>query len=417
MRTSRITAAVVVAALAVALTACSSSKPGETATLTILSDFRVGTPSHDIQAQVITAFEKKTGMKVIEIQGSQDLPQVYETSVVGGKEADIVITNLGTQTQNWGKDGITVNAAKYIDEWGLTDKILPTALDEWKDADGNAQGFPYQGFVWPVWYNTDLLAEAGVTAVPKTIDALIAAAAKLNAAGIPPMVVGGNDWTGEKTFLQIIQSYMKADAAKEVFRNGGYCTTPDAMKGIELFTQLRDAGVFIKDVQGYTADQMNAAFYTGGAAMMAAGSWAFTDTPTDLKVTLGGFPLPTGAAYTKPTAYQGYTGSGFWISANGEEKISAVKDFITAFYTQDIAAQWASKAAVPTAVVATSPLDIANPLFASAVNDLPATVDFVVMPDNFVGDKSDPLTQQTAAAFAPGTSAGSICAGLDSVYK
>ena len=418
MRKMRIGASVLLGTLAVTLTACSASPGDDANTLTILTDFRVGSPAHDIQSQVIAEFEEKTGMKVNEIQGNQDLPNVFETSVVGGKEADIVITNLGTTNQNWSGDGITVLVSDYIDEWGLTDKIDPTALDEWRDAEGEVQGLPFQGFIWPVWYNMDLLAKAGVTEVPTTIDDLISTTQKLRDAGISPMAAGGSDWTGQKLFLQIIQSYMTLDETKDLFRNGSYCESPKAMEGIELFIQLRDGGVFIDDAEGYTSDQMNAAFYTGQAAIMSAGSWAFVDAPTDLNITLGGFPNPTGGAYDKPTAFQGYTGSGFWISNNGAKKIDAVKDFITAFYTQDIAAQFTAKASIPTAVVATSELAIPNALFSAAVNELPATVDFSVMPDIFVGDLGDPLTQQIAAAWgSDGMDAATICAALDSVYQ
>jgi ABC-type glycerol-3-phosphate transport system substrate-binding protein len=422
MKAMRVGAVAAVVVAAVALAGCSGGSSSDPGTLTVLTNIQPGTETGDVQADVVKQFEKKTGKKVKLVPAGETIPDVYETSVAGGKEADVVIVNLAEKSNNWVKQGIAKPASDYLDKWGLTDKINPDALKAWTNADGKVQGFPYNGFVWPVWYNMDLLAKAGIQTPPADTDELIADAKKLTDAGIPPFIVGGNDWSGQKLFLQIIQSYMSTDESEKVFSKGGYCASDTAMKGIELFTKLRDAGVFVKDTQGYTADQMNAAFYDGKAAMMAAGSWAFGNTPEKLQanVKLGGFPVPAGGTFDKPTAYQGYTGSGFWVSPNGakSEKIDLVKDFISLWYTPENAAAYASASNGPTAVLdAADTGDITNKVTAQAVNDVPKLVDYAVMPDTVVpGQLADPMIRQTSAAFAPGTDAKTICAGLDSLY-
>ncbi|MDR2974498.1 MAG: extracellular solute-binding protein [Propionibacteriaceae bacterium] len=410
-----------------ALTGCTVKGSGgaeEDNTLTVLTNVTPTDETGKVQAQVVADFEKATGKKVKLIPSGESIPDVYETSVAGGKEADVVMVNLAEKSNDWVKNGIAKPASDYLDAWGLTDKILPSALDAWKDQDGKVQGFPYSGFVWPTWYNMDLLSQAGVKEPPTTTDDLLAAAAKLNAAGIPPFIIGGNDWSGQKLFLQIAQSYMKADEAEKVFSKGGFCGNANAMKGIELFTELRDGGVFVKDTQGYTADQMNASFYEGKAAMMSAGSWAFGNAPEALQanVKLAGFPVPSNGAYSKPTAYNGFTGLGFWISPNGakEGKIDLVKQWITAFYTPEIAAAYAQASNGPVAVTSTEGgnTEIANKLTAQAVESVPGLVDFALMPDTVVpGNQADAMIRQTSAAYAPGVDANAICQSLDALYS
>jgi len=413
-----------VAVLGVTLAGCSSrggSDP-DPDTLTVLTVVQAGTEAGDALDAFVKNFEEETGSKVKLTRVGEEIPDVYETSVAGGKEADVVMVNLADKTVDWVDQGIVKPASDYLDDWGLTDKINPEALEAWTNADGVVQGFPYNGFVWPVWYNTDLLFQAGIDAPPTTIDELLDDVKLLKDAGIPPMVIGGIDWSGNKLFLQIAQSYMDADETTKVYSEGGFCASPNAMKGIELFTELRDAGLFVDDAEGYTADQMNAAFYEGKAAIMSAGSWAFGGTPEALRenVVLGGFPIPSGGTFDKPTAYQGYTGQGFWVSPNGakDDKIDLVKKFITAWYTPEKAAAWSAATNGPTAVITDAAGgEIANSITAQAVNDVPGLVDFAVMPDPIVpGPVQNPIIRETSVAFAPGTTPDAICASLDALY-
>ena len=185
--------------------------------LTLLTLVAPDSPSAKIQSDVIAAFEKSTGATVKVTTSTDQVPEVFETSVVGDKEADLVFVNLNEGSLDWVKNGIALPVNDLLAAWGLADKISTGAVSEWTSADGNVSGFPYSGFVWPVWFNTDLLAKAGVAEVPQTTDALIDAATKLRAQGIGPVVVGGSDWSGQKLFLQVAQSYMTPDETRQVY--------------------------------------------------------------------------------------------------------------------------------------------------------------------------------------------------------
>jgi multiple sugar transport system substrate-binding protein len=387
----------------------------------VLSLWKTSDPVGPALTKAIGDFEAATGWKVKLVEAGEELVTEYEATVAAGSEADVVIVNLAEQSAAWVANGAAIPVNDLLTDWGLDQQITAAAIADWTNADGQVQGFPFSGFVWPVWYNTALLAQAGVDGVPASADELIAAAGKLREAGIGPVVVGGNDWSGNKLFLQIIQSYLPADEARTLFSGGGYCASENAMKGIELFAQLRDGGVFVDGVEGYTADAMNAAFYEGKAAIMPAGSWAMPGTPEALlsDVQLGGFPVPADAAFSKPTAYQGNTGVGFFVSPNGEQKLDAVKAFVSGFYTPEIIGMMVSDAAV----VPTTTTDVsgtvasANPLLAQAVTTLPAAVEFATFPDTYVGARAEALTGASALAYSAGKSAAEICAAADAAYQ
>jgi len=369
----------------------------------------------------VDGFTSSTGIPVNFTEAGENLGEEYEATVLAGEEADVVIVNLFDKSSGWVENGAAIPVNDLISEWGLDSVIKGSAIQEWTNANGEVQGFAYQGFTWPVWYNTDLLGKAGISSVPQTTDDLITAATALRDAGYGPMVVGGNDWSGNKLWLQFAQMFMDKSEAADVFSNGGYCASANAMKGINEFVRVRDAGVFVDGVEGYTADQMNAAYYGGEAAIMPAGSWAMPGTPEEIATVteLGGLPNAAGAAYTKPTAYEGFTGVGFFVSPKGAEKMSAVKDFILSFYEPAVIGKFVSEVAVVPATETdiSGSLETASPLLSQAVTTMQDTVDFALMPDTYVGTRGDALTKASALAYGPGVSADEICAAADQAYS
>ncbi|MGW6272805.1 ABC transporter substrate-binding protein [Streptomyces sp. NPDC055060] len=389
--------------------------------LTVLSQYLKATPGGKVFYDEVAAFSKESGIKVKIVEAGEDLDESYETSLAADKEADVVFVNLFDKTLAWTKNDATVPVDKYLDDWGLRNKTEPQALKEWTNPEGKAMGFPFAGFSWPVWYNTALLKKAGVDDIPTTTDELISAAKKLRKAGIQPMAVGGNDWSGQKLFLQISQSYVTKPAAQKLDAKGGYCDSAGAMKGIKLFTQLRDAGVFADKAQGFTFDAMQNQYYGGKAAIMSQGSWAFSEVPDKVRKTtkLAGLPLPRGSAFDKPTVFTGYTSTGFWISPNGDKKQDAVKQFVSHFYQPEVAGRFVADASIyPAVKLDAEHRKSDDPLLNSAVNDIPETTTDAQLPDLHIPAAANtPLIQATSLAFGPGKDAQQICGALDQAYR
>lgn len=391
----------------------------------VMSRWATGTPEYTQLQSAISSFTDQTGVDVGVTDGGEDIDVTFETAVAAGQSPDVVVVNLFDKSLGWLDAGVTVPVDDYLTDWGLADKLDDEAVQQWRvdqTEDGQLQGFPYSGFAWPIWYNTALLEAAGVTEVPETTDDLIAAAQALKAAGTPPMIVGGNDWSGQKLFYQIIQTYLAPEQAQQVFSEGGYCASPETVQGIELFTELRDAGLFVDNVAGFTADDMNNTYFSQGAAMMPAGSWAFTpaveaDSETGGGVVenteLAGFPLPAdGAAFDDPTIYKAFTGVGFMVTPKGAEddRIAATKAFIETFMTPEVVGGFVDNANIVTPVAGDFTENATNPLLKKALDLQGAST--AVLPDVWIGTASDPLTQVTTAAYG-GDDAQAICSGLD----
>ncbi|GCE15895.1 ABC transporter substrate-binding protein [Tengunoibacter tsumagoiensis] len=410
---------VVFCALLPLLSSCGDSASSSSSdTLSILHITAKATPNGAVFQQILHDFETQNHVTVKQTIAASDATQVYETSLVAGKEADVVMVNLADKATEWSKEGAVIDVKDLAQQWGISSQLIPEATKEWTQ-DGKLVAFPYNGFKWPVWYNMDLLKSVGITQAPTTTDELIADGKALQAAGKGGFVVGGNDWSGYTLFTQFMEAYMKADEIGNVLKNGTFCSNPNVMKGINLFNQIRDSGVFVKDVAGLTADQMNSQFYTAGASMMSAGSWAFAGASSDLAnhIYLGGLPIPSGSAYDKPTAYQGYTSMGIWISPNGQKHLDVVRKFVQYMFSSSVIAKQVSTGMIPT-LKSVQPDPNASPLLKQATTELDNRVSYISTNDVSVpGNVQQNLIRATGLAYTKGQSSPQICQSLEGAYK
>jgi multiple sugar transport system substrate-binding protein len=406
--------------------AAETGEGSEAVTLNILHYQAGGDSKAGPMEDALAAFAEQYPNITVEEQTADSpdtLATLYETSSVAGQEPDIAITNLFGKTTGWLEDGATIPVTDLIGEWGLEDTLLPEAVAQWTTPNGEVQAFPFEGFTWPTWYNLAILEQAGVDEPPKTTDDLIAAAEKIRAAGFEPFVTGGTDWNGNKLFSLILQMFVPSDEAIQLFSGGGWSESATARQGIELFVELRDAGVFADSVEGFTVDNMGTAFYGAEAAMMSNGAWAYAGTPPEVQgdVFLGGFPLPPGAVVDKPLVYNGWTSTAFWISPNGAEKLEAVKSFISFFYEPEILADYVTRATISVPVdleslpVDTSTLD---QLYIQASTEMQERTESAVLQDAYVPAAVDSaFTRTTSLAYTPGTSVDAIIEALDQAYQ
>ena len=389
-------------------------------TLEIMSRWPAGSNEAAGFEAVTAKFTEATGIAVDVIDAEEDLDVTYETSFAAGQEPHLVVINLFDKSIAWLESGATVDVASYIGEWGLEEVVDSSTIAEWTNDAGQVQGFPYSGFAWPVWYNTALLAEVGVESVPTTIDELKTAAEALNAAGVAPMVVGGSDWSGQKLFSQIAQSYVDRDTARSLFENGGWCDNPDAFRGIELFADLLDSGLFIDDVEGYSADLMNETFYAGDAAIMSAGSWAFDAAPEELRasIQLGGFPIPADSAFANPTVFQGFTGVGFMVSPKGEEEaLDAIRELVLLMYEEENYSFFVTNSNVVPTIQLEDTSVATNELLQGVLSaDYNGATELALLPDVYVPAPSNDGFGQAIALAYTGASADDICSNLDAAY-
>ncbi|MFC8599792.1 MULTISPECIES: ABC transporter substrate-binding protein [unclassified Isoptericola] len=369
-------------------------------------------------ADVVADYQRRTGRTVAQLKNGSDLPIVFETSTLAGKAADVAIVNMMGRTLSWTRLGATIPVTDLLDDWGLRDKIFPEALTEWTDPQGRLRAFPFTRTNWPVSYNTGLLEEAGVD-IPTTSDELIAVADALRSKGIGPVTVGGSDWSGQKMFLQILQGFLTQDEARTVFSSGKLSESAGALKGVEHFVELRDAGVFVDDVQGYTSDSELTQFNTRKAAIVPAMSSALALVPGERakEVTVGGWPMPSsGGVLTRPSVIKSYNGHGIWISKNGAEKLDLIKPFVQYLYSDEVIDAFILGSGRDMNRV-TDTVSTDFPLVAQASRLTDDDVTPVMLPDLLIPDAVfEPMVKATASAYGT-ASAEQIVDTFEKAYQ
>ncbi len=419
-RRALLRSAVGLGALAPFAASCSAlvpagSAPGSISVHTQLSGAVAGAQAF---GEIVADYEETSGHEVALLRNGSDLPIVFETSSLAGKEADVAMVNLQGRTLTWTGAGATIDVADLLDEWELRDLILPEAIEEWTDPEGRLRAFPFTRTNWPVSFNTGLLEEVGVE-IPTTSDALIEVAQALRSAGIGPVTVGGSDWSGQKLFLQILQGFLTRDEATTVFSTGQLSEYPAAIAGVEHFVELRDAGVFVDNVQGFTSDTELTQFNTRQAAIVPAMSSALALVPAEraAEVRVGGWPVPSsGAVITHPSVIASYNGHGIWISENGADKLDLIKPFVQHLYREDVIAGFIEDSGRDVNRV-TDVVSTQFPLVAQASQLTDAQVSPVMLPDLLIPDAVfEPMIQATAMAYGS-ASVDQVVDAFENAYR
>lgn len=347
-----------------------------------------------------------------------DIPLKVETATTAKQEPDLIFVQRVGDPLTWTDSGVTLPVNDYIKQWGLDGKFSDIALAGYTQPDGKIQAFPLEGYTWPIWYNMDLFKKAGLD-IPTTTDELIADAKVFRSKGMGgPVIASGIDGMGGALFNLIMQSMMTDAEAHQCIGKGDW-TVPDCIKGVQLFTQLRDAGVFVDGVAGVDYASGDTRFFAGTVPMAHFGAWSYTD-PAVAKlapdVQLAGFPLAAGSPWKLPVYYAGFSATGIWVTPNGAAKLDAVKKFIQYFYQPDIIARFVPAGMTPP--LKDLQIDTSNlpPLVAASLK-LPSIGDTPDSPDLYqpaaVATDYGRVTQE---AFGPGVTADKILADLTAAY-
>ena len=184
-----------------------------------------------------------------------------------------------------------------------------------------------------VYYNQDLFAKAGISAPPKTYPELLGDAAKLEAKGITPFVIGGVHDSIGPLWAGILGSELYAKDPNWMHdRRAGKVkfSDPDFKNAAAKLADLARKGYIDKrDVsRDYAAGQQ--AFLDGKGAMYAMGNWfaaAVDDPQTKPAWQVGQFEWPSDDG--KPVV-PAFTGGGLLVSAKAKN-LDAAKKFALAF--------------------------------------------------------------------------------------
>jgi raffinose/stachyose/melibiose transport system substrate-binding protein len=183
--------------------------------------------------------------------------------------------------QQWGAGELAaqVRAGQVKDiSADVTDEIaaIGGTVAPWQ-VDGKTYGLPFNFGIEGFWYNKDLFAQAGIDAVPTTLDELYDAIDKLKEANIVPVAVGAGDkWPAAHYWYNFALKSCSPETLSNAQANLEF-DDPCFVKAGELLQDFIASNPFQEGFLGTTAQQGAGSsaglVATGNAAMELMGHW------------------------------------------------------------------------------------------------------------------------------------------------
>lgn len=257
--------AAVAAAAGLVLSACGfggSTASGEGTTLSLLVP-TYSDNTRPLWEQVIADFEEQHDDITVdlEVQSWDNINDVIRTKVQSNAAPDIL--NIDAFA-GFADDGLL---------YAVPDVVSPETLDDFQDSfaenasiDGTMYGLPLIASARTMFYNVDLLEEAGVSAPPATWDELLDAAEKVDALGGDIYGYG----------MPLGSEEAQAETSIWTFGNGGSWSdgdditvmTPENLEAVEFMKTVIDAGVTQPDPGATDRTPMFDVFFAGQMGMV-----------------------------------------------------------------------------------------------------------------------------------------------------
>ncbi|MGP3971818.1 extracellular solute-binding protein [Streptomyces sp. 6N223] len=287
----------VIAALALAATACGSDSGGggdeDGATVTFWDT------SNETEAKVFQAvaedFEKQNPDVTVEYVniGFDDAENRFKNAAGANEAPDVMRTEVA-----WVADFASLGYLYPLDGTAAVDNQEDFLDQAWASTQyqGQTYAVPQVIDTLALFYNKKLLDDAGVE-VPETLQDVQDSTDAFKDAGAAPLYVRGDDPYWFLPFLYGEGGDMVDADAEQV--------TIDNDAGVAAFTRMQeliDSGAAITDTSDGWENMMSA-FAEGEVGMMINGPWAIADATTALGDNLGVAPVPAGS--TAQAAPQG----------------------------------------------------------------------------------------------------------------
>ncbi|AHG48579.1 ABC transporter substrate-binding protein (plasmid) [Rhizobium leguminosarum bv. trifolii CB782] len=315
-----------------------------------------------------TSAEAET-LKLVEVITSPERTVVLKTLVDGFKAknpgVDVEIVSLP-----WGQafesvatmiaGGDVPDVIEMPDTWvGLyADKLMPLddkvaswengatltekTLDAAKRANGKMAMIPYGFYPRAMFYNKKLLAEAGISAPPKTMDEFMAASEAVSKLDgkygycLRGGVGGTNGWIMMAAAMNGTNEFFTTDGKSRL-------NEPGSVKGIQFLLDMYQKGYVPKDAVNWGFNEIVAGFYSG--------TCAFLDQDPDALIAIaermpaedfGVAPMPVGPS-GKAFPTMGYSG---WSVFDTSKNPDDAWKLVAALSTPEANAVWAKRVGV-----------------------------------------------------------------------
>lgn len=276
-----VTATAVAVVAALALTACGSSGPSGSGGDSAGATAWALTGQQQTYQDSFDSWNKANPTETVTVSffANDAYKQKIRTAIGSGQGP--------TMIYGWGggvlKSYVDAKSVVPLDA-SLTGKYFPSIA-----ANGQVDGETYavpNNSVQPVvlYFNKDLLSQAGIANPPATWDELLADVATLNAAGIAPFSLGGQSKWPQLMWLEYLTDRIGGPEVFQAIQDNkpDAWSDPAVIQANTMIQQLVDAGGFAEGFSSIATDSNAdlALLFTGKAAMILQGSWAYSNFKT-----------------------------------------------------------------------------------------------------------------------------------------
>ncbi|MEQ8389877.1 MAG: ABC transporter substrate-binding protein [Thalassospira sp.] len=225
-------------------------------------------------AEVRTAFEAKGGTWVdTPIAGGGNARAAAVNRMLGGDPASVFQFSIGQQLRELADQGLLANVGKIASDESWDEKLPPLIVKAAKyDGDYIAAPINIHGENW-MFFNKEALEKAGVD-VPKSWPEFMAAAKKLEEAGIIPIGLGGQPWQERIMFNSVLLGVGGRDFYAKL-----YSTLDDDLLASDTMGEVFETFAALKPFvdessPGRNWNEATSMVIKGDAAFQFMGDWA-----------------------------------------------------------------------------------------------------------------------------------------------
>ena len=310
--------------------------------------------------------------------------QKYETLAAANKLPELFDTDATPFAQKLAGQGRMVDVDLLLDDLGLSEEYREAALNYQRFDDGSLYMVPFEFQLEFFWYNSALLADAGVE-VPATLDDFPAMCEALRAKGITPIALDGQDQWPLERYMAYYPFRMAGPEYIQDLKNGDASFADPAGKAAaEWLYELGQAGCFQEGFSSTGYADAQALFTSGKAAVYNIGTWELGNLATDaldpaVRDDVDYFTLPTiDGAVTNDNEF--VTPSGIGMAVNAQTYDPLVRDFLAFALDRYPEVYAATGALSPTTNVETTIPDNATELYTRAVEQANEVGPRIAMP-------------------------------------
>lgn len=315
-------AAVVMAACAPSTSGAGDGNSGGQTTLTVWS-WR--TEDVDEYNAIFDVYEKEHPNVTVEFKAFKNdtYNTKLQTGITSPQGPDVAQLRAYGELQPLVAANRLVPLDGKVDVSGFSEQVLDGARGR---EDGKIYGVPFAIQTLQIFYNKQIFAENGIS-VPQTWDQMIAAAKKLESAGVIPFSTTGKDFWMLPIDREIFGATRAGGQqfAEAVLSGKADFTDPDYVASLQLLKDLQP--YFPEDVIGVPYTDAQILFTSGKAAMYPGGSFElafFEDQAPDLEMGVFQAPPAPGAVVDHPLT-PGWVDGSYGVSAESDSKSAAIE--------------------------------------------------------------------------------------------